>query len=280
MERALRDFLPPSAAMKLTVLSDAISESSVLIASHIRRVNELRASIGNVFAHGKNAEANRELARMLAKQTAQQVRFRESSQLLAGLEHWLQNLPRNVVLEDIKKHSKPKFKGSAVEAVEAIRDKLKTLRKDISAVQRATPTAEEMKAAVRATVQANGDRARPKITATEHKFDVTFGTLDFSTRAITPFEIECWLHPDDVVAKLDAEIDALPVSPLALSAADKAARLEELSAAMLSLERDEEALIAGSAQEIARRPQADPRAVLGVIIVKKTKMPETAEAVA
>lgn len=280
MERALRDFLPPSAAVKLTVLSDAISESSVLIASHIRRVNELRASIGNVFAHGKNADANRELARMLAKQTAQQVRYRESSQLLAGLEHWLQNLPRNVVLEDIK-HPKPKFKGSAVEAVEAILDKLKTLRKDISAVQRATPTAEEMKAAVRATVQANGDRARPKITATEHKFDVTFGSLDFSTRAISPFEIECWLHPNDVTAKLDAEIDALPVSPLALTAVDKAARFEELSAALLSLERDEEALIVGSsAQEIARRPQADPRAVLGVAIVKKAKMPAATEAAA
>jgi hypothetical protein len=275
------DVLPPRSRERLTALSDTISESSVLIASHIRRVNELRASLGNVFAHGKNAEAQRDLARMLTKQSAAQVRFRELSALLATLQHFLQNLPSNVVLVDLK-HPKPKIRGSATEAVEGIREKIKALRRDIVAVQRAVPTPEEMKAAARETVKANADRARPKVNATNHgKMDIVFGALDFSTRAITPFEHLCWLNPDDVIAKLDAEIDAQPKSALALSAVDKAARLEELSAAMLALERDEEALIASSpGQEIARRPQADPRAVLGVTIVKKAKMPEATEVAA
>jgi|APCry1669192522_1035417.scaffolds.fasta_scaffold01145_8 hypothetical protein len=276
MERALEDILPPKARDKLTLLSDAVSESSVLIASHIRRVNELRTSMGNTYAQGKNSAASsRELARMLSKQTAQQVRFRESNQLLAQLQHWLQSLPRNVVLEDVK-HPKPKIKGSAIEAVEAIRERIKATRKEIVAVQTAGPTLEDTKTAARAYVKAAAERARPKITATHDKFEVTFGVLDFSHRAITPFEQLCWLHPNDVIAKLDAEIDALPASPLALSAADKAARLDELSAALLALERDEEASIASSAQEIARRPQADPRAVLGVALV--TAKPKAADA--
>jgi hypothetical protein len=273
--------LPPKARAKLTLLNDAASESQVLLASFLRRISELRNSANNVFNQAKNAEAGREIARLSGKQVAQQVRHREATQLLAQLDHWLRNLPRGTVLEDAR-HAKPKYKGSALEAIERIRSEIKKLRSDISAVQRAVPTPEELKAAARDYVKANADRARPHISASQHgSFNLTFGTLDFSSAKLDPFAYLCWLNPTAVVAALEKDISGMPPAPLALSAADKAVKLTELSEAMLSLERDEEALIAGSTQEIARRPQADPRAVLGV--VKKAKMPaatEVAEAVA
>jgi hypothetical protein len=210
-----------------------------------------------------------------AKQVEQQVRHREASQLAAQLSHWLKNLPKGVVLEDAR-HPKPKYKGSALEAIDRVRSEIKSIQKDINDVQRAVPTPDEIKFAAREFVRASAERARPRISATQHgKFDVSFGVLNFSERAVQPFEIACWLHPEAVIAKLESDIDAMPPSPLALSEKDKSSRLADLSFKIEQLQRDEEMLIeiaSTSGNTISRRPTASPLAVLGVSF--KARMPE------
>lgn len=73
------------------------------------------------------------------------------------------------------------------------------------------------------------------------------------------------LGPQAVAAALLAHLDAAPDVP---DAAGRAARLAEIDAELFRLECEEEALIEASeatdAEPIARRPDADPRAVIGL----------------
>jgi hypothetical protein len=78
--------------------------------------------------------------------------------------------------------------------------------------------------------------------------------------------------PDGFARRLEAEIDSMPDAPLALSKTAQAKRLAKLSDEMDGLERKEEALVASAAlagQDILRRPDAIPAAILGVRITKK-----------
>ncbi len=76
-----------------------------------------------------------------------------------------------------------------------------------------------------------------------------------------------WLHRDELIAKIETEIDANADDGRALSDDKRAERLHELAAAMLEVERAEEAAIElanASGSAILRRREADPRAVLGL----------------
>ncbi|WP_038973303.1 hypothetical protein [Bradyrhizobium genomosp. III] len=76
---------------------------------------------------------------------------------------------------------------------------------------------------------------------------------------------------EDFEKRLHAELDRLPQPALTLSADDRVAKLLELEAELLARERQEEALIELAEEQgaaIARRLDADPRAVLGIEIAR------------
>lgn len=97
----------------------------------------------------------------------------------------------------------------------------------------------------------------PEARATD--FTLGHGTHDRGTEAAV------WLFRDQVRDRLVAEIKAADHSD-GIAAGDRAARLSKIDTRLLGLEREEEALIVQAADhgmEIMRRPDADPRAVLG-----------------
>lgn len=78
----------------------------------------------------------------------------------------------------------------------------------------------------------------------------------------------CWLHHDEIIARLIALVP--PDTPDALTDTERDQKLAELARERLALERIEEALIRQAEAEgrvVARRPDADPRAILGVEVV-------------
>jgi hypothetical protein len=80
-----------------------------------------------------------------------------------------------------------------------------------------------------------------------------------------------WLHRDAMVEALCRDVSAACASsPPGVGAERRAARERELLARLLDLERAEEALIEAS-PEVPRRPDADPRAVLGVEVVAASR---------
>ena len=83
-----------------------------------------------------------------------------------------------------------------------------------------------------------------------------------------------WLHRDAMLAALDREVDALGIEG-GLSDAERGRRTAELRERLSSLERAEEGAIVAAAeagQDIPRRADASPLAVLGVRIVDAREM--------
>src|SRR5262245_4753229 len=76
-----------------------------------------------------------------------------------------------------------------------------------------------------------------------------------------------WLHKDEIIKRLEAEIDAIADDEHALKLEQRTAMVAEVDRDKLAVERDEEfwfcAAVAGGAM-LLRRPDADPRAVLGL----------------
>jgi hypothetical protein len=81
------------------------------------------------------------------------------------------------------------------------------------------------------------------------------------------FGLLIWLFHDEVISALEREVDELADDAHALSDEDRAAHEAALQARLLEAERIEERLIEVAAEEgraVSRRPNADPRAVLGL----------------
>lgn len=80
--------------------------------------------------------------------------------------------------------------------------------------------------------------------------------------------ITSWLHGDALVARIESDLDARAGDGvLRLTDEERDARLAKLAADLLGRERVEEAIIVAAqkaGQHIARRRDADPRAILGV----------------
>jgi hypothetical protein len=84
------------------------------------------------------------------------------------------------------------------------------------------------------------------------------------SRAIDAFGILCWAFGDSLIAMLEAEVDAMADDAAALDNDERAERESALLAKILEMERVEEAIIEAGGDQAKRRPDADPRAVLGL----------------
>jgi hypothetical protein len=81
-----------------------------------------------------------------------------------------------------------------------------------------------------------------------------------------------WLDPKAFAQRLMDELDAAPKPALALSNKAKADKLAMIAVNLAALGHEEEALIAQSEIEgpaLARRPDASPPAILGVIVSER-----------
>ncbi|MBR2120657.1 MAG: hypothetical protein IJ935_18835 [Afipia sp.] len=157
------------------------------------------------------------------------------------------------------------------EEINRVRAEIRTTQSDVRKLYHAGPRAADVKRAARNFVRGLAENGRPKITATHESFEVEFQTGGF-TVAPNIRAILAWLDPEALTKRLEDEIDAMPVPALALSLKEKNERLAVAKDALLVLERAEEALIEAAyddGEQIVRRYDADPQAILGVQIRRK-----------
>ena len=79
-----------------------------------------------------------------------------------------------------------------------------------------------------------------------------------------------FLFPDQLLSALCREVDLVSDDANSLDDATRATKLATIAADMLAVEREEEALIVQAEQagnQILRRPDADPRAVLQIELI-------------
>jgi hypothetical protein len=118
-------------------------------------------------------------------------------------------------------------------------------------------------------------KGRPTIVAThEAPFSVTFGAMVAGawTAQQDIAAAMCWLDPAAFAKRLNAEIDAMPQNEFSLSHRQRMQRLRLADRDLFELERSEELLILQGEEDgsiIARRFDADPAAILGVIVSKR-----------
>jgi hypothetical protein len=88
-----------------------------------------------------------------------------------------------------------------------------------------------------------------------------------SAEHVDALALVAWLHRDALIARLEEEIDAQADDAKALSDEARSTKTAEIRSAILTAEREEEAIIRLIEQEGAefeRRADADPRAILSV----------------
>lgn len=179
-------------------------------------------------------------------------------------------------------------KGGIAEALQSVRESIARLAADQHTVESAAHPSSDVKLRMVAQIEALAERGAPNVSnAIEAGLDIRFATIDIrspltgfvsstgmpqlsgwaSHSAPDALALIGWLFKGQLIDALSDEIDALADDENALDDAARATKLEELRRAQLQSERLEERLIEIAAEEgrtIARRPSADPRAVLGL----------------
>ena len=116
------------------------------------------------------------------------------------------------------------------------------------------------------------EKGRPTIVAThEAPFGVNFGAMVAGawTAQQDIAAAMCWLDPAAFAKRLNAEIDAMPQNEFSLSHRERTQRLRLAEQDLFELERSEELLILQGEEVIARRFDADPATILGVIVSQR-----------
>ena len=174
---------------------------------------------------------------------------------------------------------------TAAQSVERLRTRISELRADLSSVVHAPYPSSEAKQRMRAEIDELAERGKPRIlnlinrreeiqwpTQTMHVVSQPIGDGDQSSHLMsltTPdaIAIVAWAHRDVLIARLDEEIESCSTDTEALTDEQRSVKTAAISADILAIEREEEVLIERMEQSGAmflRRPDADPRAILGL----------------
>jgi hypothetical protein len=277
--------LPDKARRKLGLLQTELETTQANVSSTLTQISLANQTIGYSNEGTTVADQEFNLSRLRAKLGKEQTKFQQLSGLLANLRRFLtENVKRSDVLVDAKPVKLKERSGeSTFDAIDRIRMEISSHSSELKDVRDAGLPLDEVRAQAVKWIHQQGLRCTPKITATQKKFDITFGEQQsFTNPAPDLPAFLCWLDPEAMLDLLSKEIGNRPVPKLVLTPADRDRRMSELKELLLRLERSEEQLISQAEAEhdqfMERRPNADPMAVLGLAIEKRAIEPKAAVA--
>jgi hypothetical protein len=273
------DPLPGAARAKLLTLQGTANDARDASASAQARLRGLQDQLSSSTLSDEQQDGiEREIDRLIAVRTKQNERHAALLAVVDGIRRYLQALPRGITLEMVR-HPTPKLlKGeNNSAALSRIRNEIADLKQQRQAVASASLPKSVMKAAAKRYVEEMAARGRPRVAGDSDGFKATFGdTKTFAPQGVrAAAELLCWHDGPGVLARLEAEIDALPTPSLVLDTEERATRLAELTSDLERLERDEESLIEQAwddGSEVLRRPEANPAAILGVRIKQRQRV--------
>jgi hypothetical protein len=265
--------LPPKANAKAMAIEDAAMAAQAMTNATTRMISDLRETIGH--NPEKETECEAEIARLRDRLETQQNRHRSLAEISGSIRRYLELLPPSALIE-VAPRMKVKLKEgeSLKKALDRIRSDIAEKQRERQQVMRAELPIIDRKRAARAFVNELATKGAPQIVANHEQFKVTFSPQSFTTATDIP-AVLAWLNPELFRERLCAQIDAMPKPTNALSTDDKRGRLKELKAQVYQLELQEEALIEKATDdgfEIARRADASPQAILGIIVNRKARV--------
>lgn len=268
--------LPKAVQLKILRLEDAEHQAQALISTTVRRIGELERSIFNNPGGDKTDALRQEVTLLREKLDDHTDRHRSLTDLNAAIRRYLELLPANAVLSDAKRAKvRPKANESFQSAVDRVRREIAILVSERFRVQQAGLPIEEIRAKARDWVARCAKTARPRIVATHNEFAISFDVYD--ERASVPLHdmaaVMAFLYPERFLKRINDVIEQMPKPTLAMTAEQKAKRLREIKDLLYGLEMDEEFYISSAEEEgqtIDRRPTADARAILGLVVDRHT----------
>jgi hypothetical protein len=263
--------LTARATLKLRALKDAEDDIRTLLLGVQRRLSETSQAAG--YGSGDTANLEHEVTRLRGRLSELQGKHQHLANLNGQIRHWTTKIGANRGTEDIQLPKIKLAKGEThADVVNRVRDEIAKTLKERLDVQQAGLPIEEMRAQVRKFVSEQARKGRPRVLASHDGFQVQYD----DGRGFTPGgdwgAILCWLIEERMTEELDRIIEAMPAPALAVTPSEKAERLSTIKGKLLELERQEEAIIDAAekdGQDIPRRPNADPAAILGVVIVNR-----------
>lgn len=222
----------------------------------------------------KAARLREEIAELSREADARRARSWPAAQLVKNVENYIEQTGRRT-LTIAPETTAPKLaKGEAfADAIAKVRGKIGNLHAEMRAVKYAPLPSRESKQIVRGFVEALAEAGRPDVLPTVEAGRFPIFAPDMTPPATTPtppvnvLGLLAFVMKDQFVAALEREIDANSDDSSALTNTERNERLAQLASELLHLEREEETLVclgAASHQRISRRPDADPRAALGL----------------
>jgi hypothetical protein len=224
---------------------------------------------------GLSPDADPELCDKLAGERQRQShRHSQLTQLVSRCRQWLAELPRDSVLQVAPPISGVELKPGAIEAA---RHEIAALRQQLIAVRGASLPVSDQKALAEQYVVKLMRQGKPTVAVVRDELKVT--PRGDMVAAEDVLALLAWAAPDAVLRSLEREIDHLPERSGALPQSERLARVAELEAQLLTLERHEESLIMQAAavgQEVLPRLDMSPLALLNVALVKNPSAVEAA----
>ena len=270
---------------RITLKGDAADFDAVLFPragplEHVSILDSDNPSVAEPLARYRRANAGLKRATVLEEERS------SAFHAIAGLldntvTPWLRGLPGGAQIESHDGTAAKLKKGeTAADAVARLRGEIDELRADLHAARTAPIPPAEAKAAARRQIEALTARGKPDARhLAEAALDISWPTVGAGGYLTVPstgahvggtvdapdgIGVLAWLFKDQMIAAVEAEIDEINDGIGALGAEERRTREGEILAALLDAERAEEGIIEQGAGAISRRPDADPRAVLGL----------------
>lgn len=242
----------------------------------------------------KIADVSSEMTKLTELIEVRTARAHAAARLVKHLEDWLQSghpsgtvvaVVADVDLRDCKRRGE-----NDIAAVERLRHRLRELAADAHRVESAPWPAALAKARVREEIHAIARRGQPDVApAVEagagiawpkilQRMEVrAFAVADGAhvhglahEEVVDGTALLMWAHADQIIRKVELEIDALADDANALAPEARARRLSEIAADRLVVERQECELIRrlqADGTQVEYREDADPRALLAIELV-------------
>lgn len=307
--RDVADRLPAKARRRLIALRDQrddaqgaystatakLREQTDLKNDAERRLKFLKQPTSFVGRVEEESPAARELNAQIATCKAEIERLREVVEVRAARATQIGSLVRNLekfvgeiadnarVIAAPALAARPAKGEDIVSAIERRRARLRELTADAHRVKSAPIPSSVAKAQARAQIDALAERGaievaplveagKPFRLPQAFASIVTEGSAGRAVATLWHTDVDgvlAWLFRDEIVTKIEAEIEACADDANALSTQQRSDRLDEIASDRLLVEREEESLIEAAERKglaVMRRPDADARAVLGIAV--------------
>jgi hypothetical protein len=207
--------------------------------------------------------------------------WRSASHVLSAVESWLKDgKPPGVVLEDIEGKRPQLLKNETViDAIERPRRRGRELKADLNRIRSAPYPSAHVRAKIRQEDEALAQRRAPSVSdVVEHDRSLIWpmrtlqGTIinaQVPSIAVTEvpdvLALTCWLHKNELLAKLDALVTEEQDDAAALSATERETRAAVVMGDLLATEVDEARLVWQAQADnlpCEHRSDCEPQAIL------------------